>query len=378
MATFLLLLSLFPCFQQIEAIPCLSECTVEVLNPSYKKAVDCRGVVLDHINLSGCSPDEHVWSLDLSNQSVKELDGREISGQFPQINSLDLETNSFERLTNRTFRLMKSLEILNIRGNKINEVHKETFRDQTKLQTLDLSHNELVILISDWLKPMVELRELNLNNNKIKDFIPDTFHWSPSLVRLTLGNNSITIIPPLNEEDKFSMDLEGNPLFCGCKRHNQGKFTNVTMQGGCHKFTHMLHMLPICSVPKIKISLKYVDRAYFVQCQWTGNPNPNVQLMFEDKVLAEKHFDHVITYGPVEEDGNYTCKAENVMGVDSVNITVDPEPLVTNPTIITTETSIEEKNEADWTTIIVFATTGSFIISFSVIALFKYKLYGYL
>ena len=378
MATFLLFLSLFPWFQQIEAIPCVSECTVKVLNPSYKKAVDCREVELDHINVSGCIPDEQVWSLDLSNHSIKELDGREISGQFPQINSLDLETNSFERLTNRTFRLMKSLEILNIRGNKINEVHKETFRDQTKLQTLDLSHNKLVIVISDWFNAMVTLQELHLNNNKIIEFLPDTFYWTPGLVRLTLGYNLITIIPPVNEEDQFSMDLEGNPLFCGCKSHNQGNFTNVTMQGGCHKFTHRLHMLSICSVPKIKIILKYVDRAHFVQCQWTGNPNPKVQLMSEDKLLAQNHLDNVISYGPVEENGIYVCKAENVMGVDSVNVTVDPKPLVTNPPIITTEASIEEKNESDWTTIIVLATTGSFIISYSVIALFKYKLYGYL
>ena len=331
MVTVLKLISLFSCFQQIEAISCLSECTVKVLKPSYKKAVDCRGVVLDHINVSGCLPDERVWSLDLSAKTLTEFYGRIISRTFPQLNSLDLEKNYFEGLTNETFRSMKSLEIIRVCGNKINKINKGTFEDQTKLQILDLSHNELEILISDWFKPMVELRELNLNNNKIKDFVPDTFYWTPALVRLTLRYNLITIIPPLNEDDQFSMDLEGNPLFCGCKRHNHRNVMKVTIQGGCHTFKQMLQILPICCVPEIKGRIRFLEKSYFIQCQWTGNPNPEVYLMFEDKVLAQNHFDNKISYGPVEEGGIYICKAENVMGVAFINITVEQNLATASP-----------------------------------------------
>ena len=368
---------------------CIEKCD-SVLN---KKTVNCNLMALKEFNLSRITPDENVSMLFLSGNELQDTDGGEIGRTFPNLTFLDSGNNLFEELTNTSFVSLSNLTVLLLSDNKIERIDKDTFKDQKKLKRLDLSNNKLKVVDSKWLKPMIPVKDLNLDSNMIEDFKPTMFEWPLHLEKLSLKDNKIKIMPPLPTAPNCVVDLQNNSISCLCKReiHDAGnKIPKLHLIGGCQEFltVEKLRFISICIPPEINGNFRKINDGFTLQCKWTGFPYPEVQLRSSDKVLARNHGNQSkLSFGPVDENGNYTCRAQNVAGLAVDNIAVKdeltsktneiteemPENISTYPTQ-GKESSVQKKDALKGLFTMLCALLGSIVVSFAALTVIRYKL----
>ena len=343
---------------------CFKDCSCDiVLN---KKTIICSTASWTQFKLSGIAPDENVSILSLADNELQNTNGKELARAFPELTFLDLDNNNFTELKKSSFVSMNNLKTLLVSKNEIHKIDKDTFRDQTELETLKLSHNKLTVVESEWLKSMAQLKDLNLDSNMIEDFKPTMFEWNSRLIKLSLKNNKFKIMPPLPTASNAVVDLQNNNISCNCKRqvHDSDKtLVNATFIGGCKSFLtgEGLESISVCVASNINGGLKKFGNEIAVHCEWTGFPYPEVRLMSSGEVLARNHGNHSrLSYGPVNENGNYVCKAENVAGIAVYNIT----------------TNVDLANRKRTKNIItmVYALLASFLISFTILSVIKIRL----
>ncbi|GLH05351.1 Protein artichoke [Gryllus bimaculatus] len=159
----------------------------------------------------------------------------------PQVQVLDLSTNSISELRDKGFFHNHHLKYLNVSHNKITDIHTNAFYGLTKLNILDLRHNHLKFLIPKAFEETPMLQELYLSGNEIGHFgkppvfnIPSlqllhmkecwldridelTFSLLPNLMDLDLSDNQfvflkIEYLRSLEQLNTF--DITGNPWHC--------------------------------------------------------------------------------------------------------------------------------------------------------------------
>ena len=344
---------------------CLKDCECDsVFN---KKTINCNNRTLKQFNLSRIISDKDVSMLFLADNELQNTDGKELARTFPELTFLDLDNNEFTELKMCSFVSMSNLKTLLISKNKIHKINKDTFNDQTELETLKLSQNKLTAVESDWLKPMVQLKDLNLDSNMIEDFKPTLFEWPSRLGKLSLKDNKFKIMPPLpSASNSVVVDLQNNNISCNCKRqvHDSDKsLVNGNITGGCQEFLTDEGSISVCIEASISGGFTTIGDEIAVQCEWTGFPYPEVQLMSSGEVLARNHGNQSrLYYGPVKENGNYVCKAENVAGIAIYN------------TSITTKVDLANHKRTKGILTMVYALLGSFLISFTILSVIKIRL----
>ena len=367
---------------------CIENCKCDsVLN---KKTVNCNLMALTEFNLSRITPDENVTMLFLSGNELQDTDGGEIGRTFPNLTFLESGNNLFEELTNTSFVSLKNLIVLLLYDNKIERIDKDTFKDQKKLERLDLSNNKLKVVDSEWLKPMIQLKDLNLESNVIEDFKPTMFVWPLHLEKLSLKDNKIKIMPPLPAASNCVVDLQNNSISCLCKRRDAGnKIPKLHLIGGCQEFltVEKLRFISICIPPEIKGNFRKINDGFILQCKWKGFPYPEVQLRSSDKVLALSHGNQSkLSHGLGEEYGNYTCQAQNVVGLAVYNIVIKDE-LITKINEITEEmpenvssfltegekSNVHGKDGLKGLLTMLCALLGSFVVSLAALTVIRYK-----
>lgn len=126
---------------------------------------------------------------------------------------LDLSYNSIVELE-PVFANVKSLDVLNLKGNKIKHLSRRIFADIQKLNVLDLSENKIRILHNATFM-LPDLSTLILSDNAISDIDDNTFLGLESLTDLYLARNKIYDL----SENCFRynsqlnvLDLSGNKL----------------------------------------------------------------------------------------------------------------------------------------------------------------------
>ena len=343
---------------------CFRDCACDnVLN---KKSIICSTVSWTHFKLSGIAPDENVSILSLADNELQNINGKEMARVFPKLTFLDLDNNDFTELKKSSFVSMSNLRTLLINKNEIHKVNKDTFNDQTELGKLELSQNKLTVVESEWLEPMVQLKDLNLDSNMIEDFKPTMFEWPSRLVKLSLKDNKFKIMPPLPTASNSVTNLQNNYISCNCKRQvhdGNTSLVNRTFIEGCQDFLsdEGLKSISVCVEASISGGFTKIGDEIAVQCEWTGFPYPEVQLMSSGEVLARNHGNHSrLSYGPVVENGNYVCKAENVAGIAIYNIT--------------TKVDLANHKRTKGILAMVYALLASFLISFTILLVIKIRL----
>ncbi|XP_062583972.1 relaxin receptor 2-like [Saccostrea cucullata] len=146
-----------------------------------------------HLNLSGCS---------IEDSSLQHL-GKQL--QSHSLQTLDISFNRIRNLQQGTFEELSHILYLNVSHNQITDLQMDFLGVLPELRHLILRNSEIVMIHSKEIYSQFNssLELLDLRNNKIKTIFPKALHWLSSLSNLLLSNNAIT-----NTDDYFSRSME--------------------------------------------------------------------------------------------------------------------------------------------------------------------------
>lgn len=148
----------------------------------------------------------NVEFLDLSKNSLSSL-GNLVFQSYPLIVNLTLSFNHITTLYLDTFSSLKSLMVVDISNNLIEEFDNRMFEENTKLVSVDLSCNKFMLWQED--HPILiskSLENLSLQNSQLNHIYPTFFRNLPNLKKLDLSNN--LLITLFNKQFSYSTNLE--------------------------------------------------------------------------------------------------------------------------------------------------------------------------
>ncbi|XP_055901910.1 leucine-rich repeat-containing G-protein coupled receptor 5 isoform X2 [Eupeodes corollae] len=160
----------------LQNFPDLDGCyTLEVLK------LDRAGLTAVPENL--CKQIPRLKSLELKTNTLERIP---LLGNCRELRLLDLSSNRIESLTGRPFQGLKQLHDLLLSYNKIKAIPQDAFLGVPKLQLLDLEGNEITSIHENAFSQFVELEDLNLGNNMFPNLPPNGLH---RLLHLKTFNN---------------------------------------------------------------------------------------------------------------------------------------------------------------------------------------------
>ncbi|XP_036361051.1 leucine-rich repeat-containing protein 4-like [Octopus sinensis] len=109
----------------------------------------------------------------------------------PNVQSLDLNSNSIENIQSDTFQNLSSLMTLVLENNNIVKIEVNIFRDLPSLMTLLLNDNNIETIEKGAIRDLPSLMTLFLHNNNIGNIAVSALHNLPRLITLFLHNNNI-------------------------------------------------------------------------------------------------------------------------------------------------------------------------------------------
>ena len=150
-----------------------------------------------------------VWYINLAGNDINLLQQDNLGKTFPNLSYLDLSNNKISSLSENSFR-----HLINLNG-------------------LYLSSNKLKTISQGWFSHLVHLSNLHLGNNEINVVEETTGIWPKRLSNLDLSNNKLKSIPPLPR--RASVNLLGNPVFCGCHLKVNKNITETFIKVDCQR-----------------------------------------------------------------------------------------------------------------------------------------------
>ncbi|CAN1266245.1 Receptor-like protein 12 [Linum perenne] len=149
-----------------------------------------------HNHLNGSFPTQYfnnqytrLTFLSLSNNSLTGIIPTSICN-LVDLKVVDFSNNYFNgTIPSCLLKDLRSLYVLDLRGNMLSGKIPDTFRASSALQTLDLSNNQLQGRIPESLENCNKLEVLDIGNNKISDVFPCIRGIKSSLRVLILRNN---------------------------------------------------------------------------------------------------------------------------------------------------------------------------------------------
>ncbi|KAG5678843.1 hypothetical protein PVAND_008476 [Polypedilum vanderplanki] len=175
----------------------------------------------------------NLKELDLKSNLIK---GSLSSSMLPiirDLETLNLEKNSFSNVQRETFKNYPKLISLSLRSNQIDVIADDAFYGLSSLQKLDLSFNGIVAVSEGSLKHMNRLTLLDFTHNFLRAITVDIIAPLPQLRELRLDGNDIAIIEKnalVSAKNLKILSLRDNPLACDCKLQYFAEWLSNTTQ----------------------------------------------------------------------------------------------------------------------------------------------------
>ena len=325
----------------------------------------------------------NVWSIDISENKIINVEENVFQHMFPSLKVLDLSTNEIRLIKLKAFSGLKLLRALYLSRNQISFISEDAFDNLINLSHLNLDNNLLQVLDFRWFKHLESLLSLHLEYNKIEKVKSWIHHWPFSLKRLSLNNNRIPMMLPIPKHAEM-FNLEGNPIYCGCgsEKLDLNEISNLTLcqvklpcysielDSVClnkqlpeelYKFWKELAAKPTCQAPAIE-ELSYCrnqEGLFHVTCVATGVPAPNITLYSSDteqkiQVYGIKNTNYTSASVNQLYSGTYKCNASSIFDEVTRNLTVDMNELEVTDDCISTDLTVNLTSEAP------FLNTDSF------------------
>ncbi|KAJ8920754.1 hypothetical protein NQ315_004894 [Exocentrus adspersus] len=155
----------------------------------------------------------------LNTNMIKEIPNSALNN-LPSLQVIELQDNQLRNIAPSAFNLVSHLVMLNLSNNNLADLEATGLGGIKSLEVLDVSNNRIARIASPSLEAMEWLVELRMNNNNICGIQGASFNAMPRLRVLSLRNNKMTSFPEQAVQrlrgNIALLDLEGNPLICGC------------------------------------------------------------------------------------------------------------------------------------------------------------------
>ena len=252
---------------------------------------------------------------------------------------------------------------LDLSSNQIKVIHPGTFHPLIKIRKILLNDNELQNISDRTFENLQHLSHVELMNNKI-NFIGEQAFLNVPLKVISLANNRLQKLEKttfMSLTHLSSLTLGGNMWNCSCELKDFRNFVvdkKLTSDTKCHypnalrdkswgdigeeEFACMPRVIPRSSLQHVSASKKNQT----LECHVRGSPRPNVEWLFNNRLVRNNDHYKVNTFEPVgskkTEDhlkyvvseltiiglragdhGKYVCKAENRGGRDEYAIQLD-------------------------------------------------------
>jgi len=319
---------------------------------SSKKTADCRDTGQVNIPV-----DLHtdIQSLDLSNNRIAEIRKNELlNNNLNNLHRLIIANATLELVDVEAFAELSILIELDLSNNDIRVIHAGTFHPLIKIRKILLHDNQITSIADRTFENLMHLSHVELNNNKIRTIGDQTFINVP-LKTIKLGNNRLeklnvatfTHLLHLSE-----LTLDGNMWNCTCQLKEFRNFVidkKLTIETKCHYpdglrgklWTDVEEEEFACRpriVPRGPSQLRASKENETIKCHVSGSPRPNIEWIFNRRVLRENDHHKIHTYEPIgsqrsdilrlvnseltivglrtSDAGKYTCRATNRGGDD--------------------------------------------------------------
>uniref|UniRef100_A0A4W3IAM7 Immunoglobulin superfamily member 10 n=1 Tax=Callorhinchus milii TaxID=7868 RepID=A0A4W3IAM7_CALMI len=113
-----------------------------------------------------------------------------------QVERINFGYNNLVKLTRDDFTGLKSLELLMLHSNGIQEIPGQAFRDLQSLQVLKMSYNKVKALNRDTFLGLYKMVRLHMDHNRIEFINPEAFYGLTALRLLQLEGNLLQQLHP--------------------------------------------------------------------------------------------------------------------------------------------------------------------------------------
>ncbi|XP_058056875.1 uncharacterized protein LOC131208239 [Anopheles bellator] len=333
-----------------------------------KQSVECGGRFLNRLP-EGMDPGTQV--LNFSSNSLTILQSERFKRmELINLQKIYLARNQIVKIHDRAFRGLTNLVELDLSDNMLPEVPTETFQDYSALMRLSLSGNPIRVLRTNAFKHLSYLTTLELSNCHI-DFVEDeAFIGMDNLEWLRLDGNRITTIRGAHvlPASLHGINLQSNRWYCDCQLTDVHTWLNsfnvpqreeIKCTGPPRLAGETVKSLPLddlACLPIVTPETSYREiaegRNISLDCRIAATPEPTVAWLFQGQILlnesllapnlhlyyyiddvdGEKHSELFIYNINVDDNGTYSCVAENSAGRVQTNYTlhviIKEEPVV--------------------------------------------------
>lgn len=132
---------------------------------------------------------------------------------------LYLDNNGIRKLSFNSLRHLNKLEILQLGGNRIEDIPDSVFSQLNHLRLLDLSRNDLTSLSVNSFEGLMEVSSVRLHGNqRLRELSRKVFWSMPSLKLLYMQDCDIRKLPPGPWIYRLlALWIYGNPIECDCQ-----------------------------------------------------------------------------------------------------------------------------------------------------------------
>lgn len=347
-------------------VGCPSECICKW--KGGKQTVECGGKYLTRfpdgmdqgtqvLNFSGNSltilPNERFQKMDLIN-----------------LQKIYLSRNQIIRIHDRAFRGLSNLVELDFTENVISTIPTETFVDYPSLMRLILNGNPIKEIKTSAFRHLSYLTTLELSNCQIERIQDGAFMGLEHIEWLRLDGNRITFIKGSNilPTTLHGISLQANRWNCDCNLIDIHTWLNrfnvpqieepkckapTKLAGRLIKHINVAQLACVPEIEPIALSLEVAEgRNISLLCKIRGTPDPQISWRFQGQSLndtildtsnfhlyydimdfgVEKHTEMYIYNVNIDDNGTFSCVAENAAGRTEANYTirviVKEEPIV--------------------------------------------------
>ncbi|XP_028855263.1 leucine-rich repeat neuronal protein 2 [Denticeps clupeoides] len=319
------------------------------------------GNPVDTIQDMNFKPLASLRSLVLAGMGLKELSGRSLEG-LSSLESISFYDNHLTKVPKEALQKLPGLKFLDLNKNPIQVLQRGDFRDMLHLKELGLNNmDELVSIEHSAMENLPELTKLEVTNNPRLSYIhPQAFQKLTSMESLMLNSNALSALhqqtvhslPNLQE-----ISLHTNPIRCDCLirwvgADNRKPVRFIEPQSTfCSEppelksrrvkevsFQEMAEScLPLIAPSTFPtyIQVKHGE-SIAIHCRALAEPEPSIYWVISKGIRLAPSTSYgryqVLPEGTLEilrvtkeEDGFYTCVAQNLVGADTRSLTLRVE-----------------------------------------------------
>nr|CAD7393869.1 unnamed protein product [Timema cristinae] len=136
----------------------------------------------------------NIKVLDLSHNNVSWIARGYLRPLEISVTHLYLGNNALQNATREVFGNMPHLQWLDLSGNSISELDFDVFRNTRRLQVVRLDHNLLTDIPSELFRSLSSLRVVDLSSNRLRN-LPDGLFMDEGMESLRVSHNQLGRVP---------------------------------------------------------------------------------------------------------------------------------------------------------------------------------------